>query len=133
MWLLANGLMPLSESAAKWFDQPSAKLLPLGMFQRLLLAALRPLGCGLDSDYHRIWDRAKNCWLQESVHVLKLGPVKQRVFACIEIHPGVGRRKLELRTQRGAWTAMLLETAMSEDLGIPAWKDAFVAKDSDKF
>ncbi len=35
MWLLANGLTPLSDKADQWQDQPSVHLLPLTFWQRL--------------------------------------------------------------------------------------------------
>ncbi|MGD8558971.1 MAG: urea transporter, partial [Gammaproteobacteria bacterium] len=75
MWVLANGLTPLTEIAHHWRDAPSCRLLPLTFMQRSALQFFRPLGCGLHSDYERQWNQQQSCWIQSGRHSLTIGAV----------------------------------------------------------
>lgn len=121
MWVLSNGLTPLTKNARHWRDAPSALLLPMTMFQKIWLQIIRPLGCGLDSRYERDWDQDKAAWLQKGTHSIKLvsGTVNAETLSVID--PATGCRDLSLNFDKTVWNAKLLETGMTEDEGIPQW------------
>lgn len=123
MWVLANGLTPLSDKAVLWQDAPSAKLLPLNRIQHMIMALLRPLGCGLRSQYERSWDEEKQVWLQRGYHQLNLGIVHWKAKTVAIIDPDEGITHVELEFNRKKWQAKLTDTGLKSDQGIPGWRE----------
>ena len=121
MWVLANGLTPLTEIAHQWHDSPSAQLLPLSFWQKILLGVVRPLGCGLDSQYDRDWDNSEKAWHQTGVHNLRAGPIRITAKTHTVIDPNFGCRKIRLEVAGKTWHATLTETGLIADHGIPDW------------
>ena len=121
MWVLANGLTPLTEMAHHWKDAPSAMLLPLSVFQKSWLAILRPLGCGLNSKYTRQWDNEKKLWIQQGVHQLKIGTKTLTAHTQSIIHPDSGIKYITLEFNGKSWHAEFIETGLIHDQGIPQW------------
>lgn len=121
MWLLANGLTPLTENAHQWQDAPSAKLISLSILEKLLLNIFRPLGTGLSSRYQRDWDRDKTAWVQKASHQLQAGTLSKQAETVSVIDPAIGCREIRMDISDESWRAELLETGMIEDEGIPAW------------
>ncbi|WP_455206656.1 urea transporter [Kaarinaea lacus] len=121
MWVLANGLTPLTEIAHQWHDSPSAQLLPLSFWQKILLGVVRPLGCGLDSQYDRHWDNSEKAWHQTGVHNLRAGPIRITAKTDTVIDPNFGCRKIRLEVAGKTWHATLTETGLIADHGIPDW------------
>jgi hypothetical protein len=123
MWLLCNGLTPLTESAHQWRDSPSAHFMPLTLRQKSLLHLLRPLGCGLDSQYRRQWHPDQDVWLQHADHELSLGSSTWRAQTQSTIDPILGCREMSLTCNAHTWHAVLKETGLAKDEGIPGWKE----------
>ena len=121
MWVLANGLTPLTENAHYWKDAPSANLLPLSMMEKFWLSIYRPLGCGLSSDYQRHWDDDKSEWIQKATHKLKAGHINKSVETISYITPSTGCRALVMKIDNDSWHATLSESGMIDDIGIPQW------------
>jgi urea transporter/murein DD-endopeptidase MepM/ murein hydrolase activator NlpD len=123
MWVLANGLTPLTEMAHHWSDSPSAMLLPLSVFQKFWLSIFRPLGCGLNSQYQRHWDQEKSVWVQQGSHQIKIGTNNYTAQSQSIIDPVVGVKDVSLEFNGKSWHAELLETGLIEDRGIPQWSE----------
>lgn len=121
-WMLANGLTPLSDLAKHWRDAPSATLLPLTMFERLLLWILMPLGAGLDSQYDRIWDKTSNTWIQSGQHQFRVGVKTLRLQSESTLDPNYGCSKIDIRYKNYHWTANLVDTGLVGDRGVPGWR-----------
>jgi hypothetical protein len=121
MWVLANGLTPLTEIAHHWRDAPSATLVPLSINQRLLLNVLHPMGCGLDSEYQRHWDHDQSVWIQRGVHTLLLAGSKYIAETVTVIDPTQGCKSIELTFSNKRWCAELTEQGLIEDIGVPRW------------
>jgi len=122
MLVLAIGLTPLTEIAHQWQDSPSARLLPLTIWDKLWLSLLRPLGCGLQSKYERRWDSDKSQWAQQATHTLKVGAIHKTAQTCVVIDPEFGCRDITLNFDGKSWRAELSETGLIEDQGIPQWQ-----------
>jgi len=120
-WLLACGLTPLSENAHQWSDSPSAQLLPLGPWQRVLLKALHPLGCGLDSHYQRDFLAEEGVWRQRGQHELRLGASLLCAQTQCLIDPELGCRVLTCHFGARQWRAQLTELGLAGDEGVPGW------------
>ncbi len=119
LWLLAMGLTPLTDSANYWEDAPSARLLPLGVFQRLLLTLRYPLGVGLESCYHRNWEE-EGQWHQEGIHLLRPLPYfawQMDTFAVLS--PDFGVTRLEGVFGNDRIETVLSRTGYLPDGGIP--------------
>ena len=123
MWVLANGLTPLTEKAHYWKDAPSANLLPLSLMEKFWLSIYRPLGCELSSDYQRHWDDDKSEWVQKATHTLKAGHINKSVETISYIAPSTGCRALVMKIDDDSWHATLSESGMIDDIGIPRWTD----------
>ncbi len=123
IFLLANGLTPLTESAHQWRDSPSAKLFPLGFSQKLLLAIFKPLGCGIDSLYQRSWDAENRIWAQSGQHQLGIGANLWRAETESVLDPEKGFREITLRFNNNRWHAKLVEIGLASDRGIPGWNE----------
>jgi len=121
MWVLANGLTPLTEIAHQWRDSPSAKLLPLNILQKLILGVVRPLGCGLTSQYNRHWNDEDKVWVQTAEHTLHAGPIRTTATTKAIIDPDFGCRQISLNFAGKVWRATLTETGLIADHGIPDW------------
>ncbi len=121
MWVLANGLTPLTEIAHQWRDSPSATLLPLTALQKFILGIVRPLGCGLDSRYARHWNDKENVWIQTGIHELHAGPLRLTAKTQTDIDPVFGCRLITLKYAGKTWRATLTETGLIADHGIPDW------------
>jgi urea transporter/murein DD-endopeptidase MepM/ murein hydrolase activator NlpD len=121
MWIIANGLTPLTESAHHWQDSPPANLLPLNLLQKLILWVMRPLGCGLDSHYQRHWDDIHNIWKQQGQHQLSLGTTIWRVDTESDIDLDMGCRQIVMIFNTHSWHAKLVEAGLASDEGIPGW------------
>lgn len=119
MWVLANGLTPLTEIAHNWRDSPSAMLLPLSFTQRVLLHIVRPLGCGLESRYSRHWDQEQSSWIQRGSHSLTIGTRNHVAETVSIIDPVLGCKDITLNFAGKSWRAELFEQALIEDQGIP--------------
>ena len=122
MLVLGIGLTPLTEIAHQWRDAPSAKLLPLSLWDKLRLALLHPLGCGLESQYTRNWNNDNAIWIQNGIHTLTMGTIKKMANTCVIIDPDFGCREIMLSFEGKTWHAELSETGLIEDQGIPQWK-----------
>ena len=122
IWLLANGLTPLSESAVSWQDAPAARLLPLTPSQRVMLRILYPLGRGLDSRYRRQFDTGQGVWHQRGYHELRLGAqaVKAETESLIDAEQGFHTISCRLGSKH--WQAQLIELGLAGDEGVPGWK-----------
>ena len=131
VWLLANGLTPLSSQAHNWRDAPSASLLPLTPLQRAWRWLWRPLGGGLDSRYRREWDAGRGRWLQHGEHRLRAGiTVTAQTESVFE--PVYGCTHIRLHLPDRQWRATLLDTGQVEDRGIPGWRlDAIGGRSND--
>jgi hypothetical protein len=122
MWLLNLGLTPFSEGAHHWRDAPAAALLPLNAWQRLWLALWRPLGCGLDSQYERNWDKKDNVWRQKGKHVLRLAGIEWTAHTEAILDPEQGCKSISLDFGNKHWQANLISTGLLGDQGIPGWQ-----------
>jgi len=122
MLVLAIGLTPLTEIAHQWRDAPSARLLPLSLWDKLRLALLQPLGCGLESHYTRQWNNDNAIWVQNATHTLTIGAIKKIAHTCVIIDPDFGCRDIMLSFEGKTWHAELSETGLIEDQGIPQWQ-----------
>lgn len=120
LWLIALGLTPLTERAQSWHDAPSARLFPLTLAQRLTLALLRPMGCGVDSHYRRQWHAAQTHWIQTGHHSLRLGFWQWHWHSEAIIDIEQSYAVLRLRTGTRAWSATLTGVESRADEGIPA-------------
>ena len=125
MWVLANGLTPLTKDAHHWRDAPSAMLMPVSVPEKLWLNIVRPLGCGLTSLYARHWDKDQSAWVQKASHVLQAGSLTKQAETISIINPDVGCKDLYLNCGVNSWHAELSETGMIEDLGVPQWSQQF--------
>jgi len=127
MWVLSNGLTPLTEIAHHWRDSPSAKLLPLTHWQRILLNIFKPLGCGLESQYHREWDQNQSVWIQRGSHTLVIGAKKHTAETVSVIDPELGCKDITLNFDGKSWHAELSEKGLVEDLGVPKWSEKTIS------
>lgn len=132
MWILANGLTPLTESAHHWQDSPPANLLPLDLQQKLLLWLMRPLGCGLDSHYQRHWDNTHRIWKQQGQHQLNIGTTHWRADTESDIDPEIGCKQILLIFNTHSWHARLVEAGLASDEGIPGWNQVTFGQPSAK-
>ena len=132
MWILANGLTPLTESAHHWQDSPPANLLPLDALQRLLLWFMRPLGCGLDSQYQRRWDDTHQLWKQQAQHQLSIGTTFWRADTESDIDLEIGCKQLLMIFNTRSWHAKLIEAGLASDQGIPGWSQTTFEKSAVK-
>lgn len=123
IWVLANGLTPLTNNARHWRDAPSSKLLPMTVMEKFWINIYRPLGCGLSSNYEREWNQEKNAWIQKATHKLKTGPVNKTAETVSMIDTSTGCKELILNFDNVSWHAELSETSMSEDEGLPQWTE----------
>jgi urea transporter len=131
MWLLAMGLTPLSAAAQYWTDRPPARLLPLGWWQRLLIAA-HPLGPALSSRYERTWDKVADCWRQQGTHEFGIGSfVVARAISVSMISPFAGCSAVALDTGNERWEAVLESTSQVADNGVPLSVEAHVMAGGD--
>ena len=120
-WLLACGLTPLSENAHRWGDSPSAQLLPLDAWRRVLLKAMHPLGCGLASRYQREFIAAEGAWRQSGQHELRLGASLLCAQTQCLIDPELGCRTMTFDFGARRWRAQLTELGLASDEGVPGW------------
>ena len=121
LWLLALGLTPLTEDANQWQDAPSARLLPLCVWQRLLIATRYPLGTGLESRYRRHWDEEARLWRQEGTHLLcPLPTLTWQMQTTVDLSPDLGVTRLEGVFGKNCIEAVLRATGTLPDHGIPA-------------
>ncbi|MCK4586298.1 MAG: urea transporter, partial [Gammaproteobacteria bacterium] len=120
-WMLANGLTPLTDSAHRWRDAPSASLLPLSIFQQVWLWLLRPLGCGLKTGYQRVWDNESGYWIQSGEHVLSMGGKELSASTESVLDPVHGYVQIELEVGLQRWLATLVDTGQVADRGVPGW------------
>ena len=121
MWVLANGLTPLTKDAHYWQDAPSAKLMPMTILEKLWLNIVRPLGCGLASSYTRNWVKDQSAWVQKGSHALQVGSLKKQIETISIIDPKLGCRDIFHKSGLCTWHAELSESGMIEDLGVPQW------------
>jgi len=120
-WLLALGLMPLTDGELSWHDQPSMQLLPMTAKQRWVGKCLFPLGTGIDSRYLRQWDG--EFWQQSGQHRLNFAFGMQiHAESIVTIEPRIGCRSISIKSDTGTLQATLLEVGQKADAGIPAWK-----------
>jgi len=126
MLLLSYGLTPLTELAQQWQDSPSVKLLPLQSGEKILLAFRFILGVGLESQYQRQWDSAKNMWVQRSTHTLRIGPRTLVAEAVIELDRAFVSNDMTLSFNGCTWRAQLLNNGLIKDHGIPGWRKQHV-------
>lgn len=124
-WLLANGLTPLTDKAFNWKDSPSASLLPLTFFQRLWLHSSYTLGCGLNSQYQRSWNKQDNQWVQSANHQLKNIWIA-KTHSMISPDKGCVAYSLEFNNQ--TYVAELTDIGLISDEGIPGWREAVSGK-----
>jgi len=123
VWLLANGLTPLTEHAHNWHDSPSAKLYPRLLLQRFWHTLIHPLGYGLDSRYERSWDEQKKIWKQTSTHIAGLS--KNLTAHCESIfNPDVGCTQFSININNNKHSASLINIGLVSDQGIPGWSEA---------
>lgn len=132
MWLLANGLTPLSAIAHHWRDSPSAMLLPLNLPENISLSLLHPLGCGLQSEYTRQWDETQAAWIQRGTHLLKLGMRVLQAETESIIDPVLGCRTMSLTLAKRNWHAQLVESGSISDRGIPQWNMSNITRQTDE-
>ncbi len=130
MWLLSYGLTPLTELAEQWQDSPSAKLLPLSYWTKLLLECRFVLGTGVNSQYQRQWVSAKGVWIQRSTHTLRIGPRVIAVNAVIELDRKFVSNDMTLTFNRNSWRAQLINNGLIEDHGIPGWREQHINETS---
>jgi hypothetical protein len=123
MWVLANGLTPLTEIAHHWRDAPSAMLLPLSMTQRMFLHFFKPLGCGLESQYQRHWDEEQCAWIQSGKHKLRIGTSHYLAETVSTIDPELGCKDITMNFNGKSWHAELSEKGLIEDMGVPQWSE----------
>lgn len=121
LWLLANGLTPLAKTTSQWLDSPSAQLFPANFIQRLFQHCFRPLGCGLISRYTRSWSAEDNQWHQNSVHQLQLAQANWQATVESVIDPVLGCCEIKMHHNGKTRKAVLVETGLSSDEGIPGW------------
>ena len=131
LWCLALGLSPLSSSASQWRDSPPARLLPMRMWQRIMLAILRPLGAGLDSRYVREWVEEQGVWLQHGEHRLRAVRRVPMARTLAVLSPLSGCISLSLECCGERRRAELTDMGQVADRGIPRWHSAVDAADSD--
>jgi len=133
MWVLANGLTPLTEMAHHWRDAPSEKLLPLSFFQKFWLALFRPLGCGINSQYTRKWDNKKSIWIQQGTHKLKISTNTYLSHTKTIIDPISGIKDITLEFNGKTWHAELIDVGLISDQGIPQWHQTTEANSENEY
>ncbi|WOJ94433.1 urea transporter [Congregibacter variabilis] len=121
IWLLACGLTPLTGSAHRWRDSPSAQLFPLGFFQRIALRVTRPLGCGVDSVYEREFIADDGVWRQRGQHRLRLGAKTWEATTECLIDPELGCQSISCGFGQRQWRAQLTKLGLASDEGVPGW------------
>lgn len=121
-WLLANGLTPLTERATSWVDAPSAMLLTMSWWQRLLCAIRFPMGAGLKSEYQRGWVQEDNRWQQTATHELGMFGGKHVVRTVAHFDPDHGCVSFSIESDTGTIVAHLINVGLMEDEGIPGWQ-----------
>jgi urea transporter len=124
-WLLANGLTPLSERAESWSDAPSAVLMPLTGWQRLLCALRFPMGAGLESEYRRSWSEDEQCWWQMATHRLTIFGAIHTARTEAQFDPDHGCASFTLESAGKRLQARLVNVGLMEDQGIPGWQEPF--------
>jgi murein DD-endopeptidase MepM/ murein hydrolase activator NlpD len=122
-WLLANGLTPLTERAESWSDAPSARLLPLSGWQRLLCSLRFPMGRGLESDYRRTWVDEDKCWRQTATHRLTIFAAPHSAATDARFEPDHGCVSFTLESAGKRIQARLVNIGLMEDQGIPGWQE----------
>ena len=122
-WLLANGLTPLTDKASHWSDSPSATLLPMTFFQKLWLHIRYPLGCGLNSQYQRSWNKKDSAWLQLATHTLKsYSPASTESV----LSPDRGCIAYSLKFNEKVFIAELTDIGLISDQGVPGWNESII-------
>jgi len=123
MWILGMGLTPFTSNASQWQDKPPARLLPLPLWQSMILK-LRPLGAALQSRYRRHWDSRGDRWQQQGSHKLQLLPgLSVQATTTATLSPVTGCSALAMQAAGRQWEAELQATGLSADNGVPAWVD----------
>ena len=122
IWLLANGLTPLSESAVRWQDAASTRLLPMVLWQRVLSGILYPLGHGLNSRYRRTFIPEDGLWRQQGLHEIRLGTQALTAETECLIDPEQGFRTINCRFNSMSWHAQLTDLGLAGDEGVPGWQ-----------
>lgn len=122
MWLLANGLTPMTDKANHWQDRPSVQILPLTYWQRLAVRLWYPLGTGIMSEYERYWDEQREHWLQKSTHSMKLWGLKIEIHSESTLIPDIGFADFSMNKQGKTLHAKLVQKGIREDEGIPGWR-----------
>lgn len=131
LWTLGLGLTPLTERASSWKDAPSASLLPMSAIKKLYLSTIHPLGAGLSSSYQRTWQNDKKAWVQSGIHVLETGTLHDEANSTAVLDTKLGCTELTLKLGQHQWRAVLIETGLKEDRGIPGWNTK-VSSEPDK-
>jgi len=121
-WILAHGITPFAENATIWRDSPSARLMPMTSSQRLWLWWWRPLGCGLTSEYQRSWDESNSIWVQSATHNLSIGGKSLSCSSESFLSPINGFSRFKLAQGAQHWLAILVDTGLVEDRGVPGWR-----------
>jgi urea transporter len=120
-WVLALGLTPFAGTAYTWDDAPPVGLAPLTLWQRLLLAVLRPFGANFTTHYQRRWDELEAAWRQTGRHRLELLPgLEILILTETLIDPRHGCRDLSITNGGRRWCYRLAEMGVRGDVGIPA-------------
>ena len=101
---------------------------PGSTWQRLWLALWRPLGCGLNSQYERNWDKIACVWRQNGRHVLRLGMFEWTARSEAILDPEQGCKSLSLDFGSKHWQASLISTGLVGDQGIPGWQSGPVGR-----
>jgi urea transporter len=122
LWCLALGLTPLSSSASRWQDSPPARLLPMRVWQRVMLALFRPLGAGLDSRYKREWIEEQGVWQQHGEHRLKAARRVLMATTLAVLSPASGCVRLSMECCGERRHAELNQLGQVADRGIPRWQ-----------
>jgi hypothetical protein len=132
LWCLALGLTPLSSDAARWEDAPPAKLLPMSLMQRSVVAVARPLGAGIDSRYEREWVEAEGVWKQMGDHQLHIANRVLRARTVAVLSPTAGCISLMLECCGKSMQADLTKFGQIADLGVPRWESAVDTENSNR-
>ena len=127
IWLLANGLTPLTDKASHWSDSPSATLLPLNFFQKLWLHIRYPLGCGLNSQYQRSWNKTDGTWLQLATHTIKDFSAAHTESV---LSPDRGCITYSLNLNDKKFSAELTNIGLMSDQGVPGWNQSLTGSSS---
>lgn len=116
-WVLSVGLTPFAHEVAVWQDKPSANLLPLSGFNKLLYLILFPLGAGLDSSYERHKSEDKHRWIQHSTHRLRIG-AKTWIAENKAMFSKNGCEEILMNFENQQWHLTLVTLKSGSDVGI---------------